>query len=351
MKRLFLFAFTVNGAELCLSLMEKLTHESFLCTAFAPESLGGKKPFRPILTSLTEQVGEIFYEADAIIFISACGIAVRSIAPHIRSKVSDPAVIVMDEQAEHVISLLSGHIGGGNDLTRFIAGLTGAAPVITTATDNNNVFAVDSWAAKHGLFIPEPDKIKDISGTLLKGGNVLVSSEFLLPCLLPDGLIPCRSDSKKEGAGIYIGIQKGEKPLFLHLIPRIVTLGIGCKKGTKALDIEHAVFKVLDEYNLSFYAVKDIATITLKQEEQGLLEFCSLHKLPLKFYDASELNKAEGEFTSSRFVKSVTGVDSVCERAAVSGSGYGKLIIKKQVQRGVTVAAACKDWRVVFDEK
>ena len=97
-----------------------------------------------------------FAQSDAIVFVGAVGIAVRAIAPHCRSKATDPAVVVLDECGRFAIPLLSGHLGGANDLARRLAKACGAVPVITTATDANGVFAVDEWAKHQHCLVAEP---------------------------------------------------------------------------------------------------------------------------------------------------------------------------------------------------
>ena len=201
--------------------------------------------------SITADVGELFRTQEALIFIGACGIAVRAIAPHIKSKTTDPAVLCIDDKGTFVIPILSGHIGGANRLAGRLAELLGAAAVITTATDSSGRFSCDAWAAQHGCAISSLAMAKKISVRILTG-NILVSAESPLPDTLPAGLIPAL-----HGAlGIYIGVKK-EAPYTetLRLIPKIVTLGIGCRRGTPWEKIDAAVDTVLTENAVGSRAV------------------------------------------------------------------------------------------------
>jgi len=286
--------------------------------------------------------GEQFSWADALIFISSCGIAVREIAPHIRSKTTDPAVLCIDELGHYIIPLLSGHIGGANALARQLSKAVNAVPVITTATDINGRFSVDSWAAANGFIIGSMERAKEISAAILERDLPLCSA---LPVMteLPDGIY-----SGEQGElGIYIGWEKRDPfEKTLHLIPPVLHLGIGCRKGVRAEDIRDAVSAALTKENIDARAVKCAASIDLKAEEHGLLEYCRSANLPVRFYTAEELSAIPGDFTGSEFVKSITGVDNICERAAMIGAQ--KIILKKTAGKGITIAIAAERKEVRF---
>ena len=294
------------------------------------------------LKSLT---AELFARADALVFVGACGIAVRAIAPNLVSKDADPAVAVADERGAFVISLLSGHIGGANDLAREIAAAIGATPVITTATDVSGRFSADAWAAKNGLIIDSLPAAKAFSAAILKR-DLPVRSDFPILGALPAGLVAGDSGD----VGLRISLYR-DMPFETTLIltPRILHLGIGCRKGTAPEDIGAAVAAALDGANLIPGAVVSAASIDVKRGEEGLLSWAEGRNLPLSFYSAAELNALEGEFTASEFVMKTVGVDNVCERAACLSAGDGaRLLIKKTGMRGVTVACACQKWSVSF---
>lgn len=253
---------------------------------------------------------EHFHDCDALLFIGACGIAVRAIAPLLKDKTTDPAVLVMDEAGKHVIPILSGHIGGANDLACEIAKKTGAEPVLTTATDLRGMTAVDTWAVKKDCAIENPAAIKAVSASQLEG-------------------IP---------VGVAITEREIEPPfpVTLFLRPRTLFLGVGCKRGIDPEAFEEKAKAFLKDCGVSLLAVKALSTLDIKQEEKAILWFCDKYRLPLMAYTAEELKAVPGRFSHSDFVESTVGVDNVCERAA-SAAG-GRLLVGKTVMGGVTFA-------------
>ncbi len=331
-----LFAFTRRGCETARRILTALPEAHWQC--FTLERLS--EPNFGTLT--TECYGQAFGASDLLVFVGACGIAVRKIAPYVRDKRTDPAVVCVDEQGTFAISLLSGHIGGANGLTKTIAQAIGAVPVITTATDVNGKFSVDTWATENGCVIDDMKLAKAVSAAILER-NVPFFSEIPIVGRLPDGLTPGNTGT----LGICVSFQESAPfARTLRLIPRILHLGIGCRKGTPKETIAQAVDRVFRENHLDFRAVCLAASIDLKQEEPGLLAFCRERELPVKFYSAAQLSAVPGEFTPSPFVRSVTGVDNVCERAALLGAE--RLLVKKTADCGVTVAVAVKHWEVHF---
>ena len=293
--------------------------------------------------SVCSDVGDAFATQEALIFIGACGIAVRAIAPHIKSKTTDPAVLCIDEGGTFVIPILSGHIGGANRLAGCLADLLDAAAVITTATDIHGRFSCDAWAAQHGCALSSLAIAKEISARILTK-DIPISAEFPLPDILPQGLIPAA-----HGAlGIYIGVKK-EFPYTntLRLIPKIVTLGIGCRRGTPWEKIDAAVNAVFAENAVDPRAVCRVASIDVKRDETGLLAYAEQKGLPLAFFTTEELAAVSGEFDESEFVRRTVGVGNVCERAATCRGET--LFIRKSAVDGVTVAAAVRDWKIEFE--
>ena len=256
---------------------------------------------------------EAFGSADALLFIGAVGIAVRAIAPHVRSKTTDPAVLVMDERGRHVIPILSGHIGGANELALEIARRTGAEPVITTATDINGVPAIDVWAVKHDCAIENPAAIKAVSARALAGGEVgvMITERTLTPPF----------------------------PVTLRLRPRTLVLGAGCRRGVDAQAFERAALDFLDRCGVSLLSLRALASIDRKADEQALIDFARKYRLEFQTYTAQELNAAPGVFAHSDYVQRTVGVGCVCERAAVLASA-GALLRGKTVYEGITLALA-----------
>ncbi|WP_312640845.1 cobalt-precorrin 5A hydrolase [Hydrogenoanaerobacterium sp.] len=343
--RISLISFTANGSTLCARLAEGLRAQGHSCKAYAMPRHAAGTGLVPVASTLGEWAKDAFATADGLVFVSAAGIAVRAIAPYVNDKTTDPAVIVIDEQGDFAVSLLSGHIGGANNLTLQVAAIAGAQPVISTATDRNNLFSVDSWAVQNNLTIANLSAAKRISAALLDGISIGFASDFAVEGALPAGVTPQASGK----LGIVISLDENKRPFdcTLNLIPRIITAGIGCRRGIKQNAIEEHLRKVLWQHHISFFALRQVCSIALKANEQGLTGLCSAHKLPFVTFTAQQLAQVQGEFTPSQFVSSVTGVDNVCERAAVLGSG-GELIVKKSGANGVTAALACEDWRIRF---
>ena len=286
--------------------------------------------------------GPIFSSVDAMVFVGSTGIAVREIAPHVRDKATDPAVVSIDELGRFCVPLLSGHIGGANNLALELANALDATPVITTATDINKRFSVDAWAARNGYEIASLSRAKAVSAAILEQ-DVPLKCDFSIVTPLPNGVV--LGDSGE--VGIRISVYR-EEPFekTLRMIPKILHLGIGCRKGTSVETIREAVDEVLLAHNIDRRAIKCAASIDLKAEESGVLAFCQEWKLSVTFYSAEELKSVPGEFTPSAFVQSITGVDNVCERAALIGAE--KLIVKKTARNGVTIALAQEHWEVHF---
>lgn len=298
-------------------------------------------------TQLSRFAQQAMVDCDLIVFVGAAGIAVRAVAPYLRGKAFDPAVVVIDEAGRFVIPVLSGHLGGANELAVRLAEGLGAQAVVTTATDGREVFAVDNWAKAHGCAVLDPQNIKHVSGVLLRGETVGVRSDFPVDDCLPAHI---SLDADAE-SGFVIGFDTGVAPFAhtLHLAPRIVWLGIGCRRGTDAEKIQTAVRDALATAGVPREAVCGAASIDLKKDEPGLLLFCERHGLPLTVFSAEKLRQAAGVFTPSDFVERTVGVDNVCERAAVCAADGGRLLCRKTARDGVTVALAAQDFRVTFE--
>ena len=333
MKKAGLLSFSDRGRELSERIAEVLSADHETVNVQPRGDLAGV-------------TAELFAECDALIFVGACGIAVRAVAPCVASKTSDPAVIVADERGQHVISLLSGHIGGANELAVRIASAIGADPVITTATDVNKRFSVDAWAAKQGFLIDSMETAKLFSAEILKR-DLPFCSDLTVEGDLPAGLFPAQEGDLGAAVSVYAA---GPFRKTLRLVPVCLHLGIGCKRGTSAEQIRSMIDSVLAEYKIDPRAIREIASIDVKADEPGLLAFAEESGVPVRFFSAEELQKVQGDFSSSAFVQSKVGVDNVCERAAMVSAGEGaKLIIRKTAANGVTVAAAQENRRIRFE--
>lgn len=337
--KLAVFAFTRRGCGTARRVKEALGCDECRMFTMAKFNQPDFEPYQPPLTAFTQP---IFQWADLIVFVGSTGMAVRAIAPWVRDKKTDPGVIVVDEAGNYAISLLSGHIGGANLETRILAQNIGAQSVITTATDINGKFSVDDWAARNGLVIGSMSAAKAVAAAILEA-DVPIACDFPISGTLPNGTYA--GDSGK--IGIYIGYRNIQPfGVTLQLIPKVLQLGLGCRRGTPEAAIEKAVQTVLGRAGISMEAIAGAASIDLKANEEGLLAFCHTHWLPVQFYTAQELSEVPGDFPASGFVASVTGVDNVCQRSAMLGAE--KCIIEKTAMDGVTVAVAQKKWEAVF---
>lgn len=293
---------------------------------------------------LPEKAAEVFPECGALVFVCACGIAVRAIAPSIRSKQADPAVVVTDDCGKFAISLLSGHLGGANRLTEIIAEAVGAQPVITTATDSGGKFSPDCFAVANGLYFNDFSAAKEIASAVLRGEKIRFCSDIEY-VNIPSELLPGNSGNY----GICVSGNMMEKPfsITLNMAPKNLVLGVGSKKGA-----DFSALWELIEHTLSETQIKricEVATIDIKANEPCILKLCETLKVPLKTYSAEQLSQVRGSFSVSEFVRSTVGVDNVCERSAAAGGN--SLIIGKQAAGGVTVAAAERNVLIDFSRK
>lgn len=339
--KLAVFAYSRQGCRTAGRVMAALPEAEW--SAHTARRLAGEG-FSPIPHPSAAFYGEQFHWADALVFVGACGIAVRQIAPYVSDKGSDPAVVCVDELGRFVIPLLSGHLGGANALALRLAASLGATPVITTATDIRGQFSVDAWAGQNGFAIGNLSCAKTVSAAILER-DIPLSSDFPILGDYPRGTVP--GDTGE--LGIYLSWRK-RAPFAqtLRLIPKVLRLGLGCRKGVSAEQLQDAVERVLEQREIDIRAVREAASIDLKKGEPGLLQFCERNGWPLRFYSAGELEAVPGEFTPSRFVQSVTGVDNVCERAALLGAN--RLIVRKTALNGVTVAVGLEKLEVCFGE-
>jgi len=254
-----------------------------------------------------------FADSNAVVFVCACGIAVRAVAPCAKSKAQDPAVVVLDDAGRNVIALLSGHIGGANELTREIANLTGGNAVVTTASDVHGLPAVDEWAVRHGCAIEDPYAAKKVAAAAIAG--------------------------EKIGVAVTNRLQPSPWPVTLWLRPRDLVLGVGCKKGTEPRLLMAAATDFLAATGVSAKSVCAVASIDLKKDEPAIKALADRLGAELVTYGADELNAVKGTFSASERVMEFTGTDNVCERASVIRA-QGRLVRGKTVYSGVTLALA-----------
>lgn len=348
--KIAIISFTAKGATLAQTL-QKCLGEVETAVYSKHKALPDDFEGMYVENSLSEWAGERFQEHGALLFIGACGIAVRAIAPYVKDKLEDSPVLVMDEASRFVIPVLSGHFGGANELAAKIAEKTGAVPVITTATDVNRLFAVDVFARKNRLAICNRSGIEKVSSLILSGQPVTMAVAGACTGNWPQELTPVPYPVSGRVSVMVSPFSADTEKAELQLCPMAYVLGIGCRRGKSFEEIEEAAERQLKKSGIRWEALAAVASVDRKKHEPGLLDFAAKHRLPFLTFSADELKTIEGIFSSSAFVEKQVGVDNVCERAAMAACGEnGTLIAEKYAENGITVAIAEKKWSVTFDE-
>lgn len=362
--KICIVSFTKKGYELSCDIAHKLKKSAYEVEVFTKCSRLSDvniKDSSYISQNISDWTAAQMSEKKALIFIGACGIAVRAIASSVNNKLKDSPVIVIDELGQFVIPILSGHVGGANELAVLLAALMNATPVITTATDINNKFAVDVFAKKCRLAIVNKDGIAGVSSKVLAGEVVTMSVDrehipakhrklikaFLDEADMSADVIKTVDFPPVYGADIVVSCEKTKDPKngSIYLKPTQFVLGIGCRRDTAFENIDRAIRQSLLKLQIDISDIDMIASIDVKKDEPGIKEFCDRNRIDFVTYTADELMAVQGEFSASQFVKEHVGVDNVCERAAVLACSRecnkaGKLVYKKHKYDGVTVAAA-----------
>jgi len=347
--RIAIIAITRNGARLGARLKEGFAgSELFVLQKYAGQAGKGAT----LLTGeLNELVRDLWPESGGLVFIMATGIVVRLIAPHLQGKERDPAVVVMDDAGKFAVSLLSGHLGGANELACKCAFLTGAREVITTATDANCLPSFDMLAREEGWVIDDICRVKTLNVLLLDDEEIAVVDPTgrVRPFFHGRGKLVFYDtfmDAFKSSAKGYLFVTNRHLPPqaqsgnLLVLRPKNLVLGIGCNSGTSPEEIEEVVSCNLKRIFLSLKSVRCIATASAKREEGGLLAFAAKWGTPLEFYSSDELNAVTVPSPPSPHALEAIGATGVAEPAALLASGNGSLLLKKVKSGNVTLAIA-----------
>lgn len=333
-----IIAFSNNGIKIIERISKKISEKIKLNAYYKFDADLSAKHINPeYVTDIDSWVKEGFNNKEAVVFVGALGIAVRSIAGYVNDKMTDSPVIVIDDAGTFVIPVLSGHVGGANKLADYIASILGATCVITTSTDVNNAFSPDTFAMENNLSVVNKSKIKKVSSKAIEGKPVVIAVKDYNGSDA-DIIIDCDYMNNENIKDSYY-----QEIDSLILKKKKLILGIGLKKGNTFEKVESLCRKVLTLQNASFNDVYAIASIDVKMDEEALEKLAAKYNLPRIFFDADMLNKVKGEFTASQFVKDTVGVDNVCERAALLAAGNGgTIIVGKTAMDGVTVAIAKK---------
>lgn len=347
--RTAIIAITGNGARLGAKLKEGLEGAELFVPAKCTDLCGC--PVNVFTDELKDLVRRLWKEARGLVCIMATGIVVRIIAPLLESKDRDPAVVVIDDMGKFAISLLSGHLGGANELAKDCASLIGATAVITTATDARGLPSFDLLAKEEGWAIDDLSRVKVLNTLLLDDEEIAVVD----PSGLAESYFSGRGrlsfhqdfmDALHSGAKGYLFVTNRElppqtqSPGLLILRPRNLVLGIGCNSGTEADEIEEVVRGNLKKLFLSIKSVGCVATAAAKRNEPGLLAFAKKYSIPVIFYESSEMNSVRTPTPPSRHAMKAIGAAGVAEPAALLASRGGKLLLDKVKSGNVTLAIA-----------
>ena len=384
--KLAIISFTENGIKLSLTVAKSLSGRKVTlytkCSRYTAEDLKVQR----VKESLQVWTAQRMAEGDALLFIGACGIAVRAIAPNLTDKLHDVPVLVMDEEGRYVIPILSGHVGGANELARELAGLMDAHPVITTATDVQKKFAVDLFAKRNHLEIMNKDGIAKVSARALAGRQLTIAVRAQnIECYHPKFCEVCEEDFteaenqllreanmhkhdqevcgvepplrlvpyvKNQQIDIVVSETPDNKNALIWLRPKRYVVGMGCRKNKATEELLAFYQETLEQAMVEPGEVYALASIDKKKDEPGLLAISERMRIPFFTYTAEELNRVGACVHSSEFVKAQVGVDNVCERAALAGCGTnGALIYEKHAFDGMTIAIAERNWSVILDEE
>ena len=349
-------AITKRGVETALRIKEALTEKDFLSIVYAPEKYV-QTGVIPLDKKFDEFVKDHYHSVDAIVGVMATGIIIRSVAPLLQGKLADPAVIGVDASGRFVISLLSGHYGGANELTRLIADGIGATPVVTTASDVMGKQSVDELARILHLKIENPHSLVAVNSTIVEGGKIVLVklTDAKIPLTTITGMDVREADTMEEAAKIVNSYDAGAvvvrknplRKIFIKpttfLKPFTISVGLGARKEISEDSVEDAIRLALRRANVPLERIDHLATVSIKKDSLAMKCVAENLGLKLEFVDLEVLRNFvhPGLSADSEIVKRNIGVGGVCERAALIAAGKkSRLILKKTVLNGVTVAVA-----------
>ncbi len=320
--KIAIWSVTRGAGKVALKIKKQITNcDAYTLSKFELEDTIQIESFNDTLISK-------FNSYDAHIFIMATGIVVRKIASLIKSKDVDPAIIVIDEKERFIISLLSGHLGGANELTSILANKLNLLPVITTSSDITGKIAVDTLSQKMNCEMENLEKAKKITSLIVDNKKVEV--------MLPNNVTV--NSNNKNTSGVVI-VSNKENIEVMRLYPKNIILGIGCKRNTSMTDILKAIYLVMNKHNLCYKSIKSIATVDVKADEKGLIDASKFLKKELVIIDRNEIKKVETMFKGSEFVKKQIGVTCVSEPCAyLASSKQGEFLEMKFIYNGITIS-------------
>ncbi|MBG0790534.1 MAG: cobalt-precorrin 5A hydrolase [Desulfovibrionaceae bacterium] len=334
-KKIAIYALTSQGLSLACRLGSRLDGTVYASRRLEPDDAMQ-------FDSLSDLVSATFHAFDGHVFVAAAGIVVRCIAPHLQSKETDPAVVCLDQKGEFAVSLLSGHLGGANELAAKCARAVGGQAVITTATDSVGVLSVDTLAASKGMVIGDMDGIKAVNMALLEGQTVQLHD--------PEDWLGLAWDTCFEGVarkeewdhdspGIWVTWHNDCPDGALAMYPRVLHMGIGCRRNVTTFEILDLVHDVFNKFNLAMEAIASVASVEAKRNEGGLLEAAQAFGVEPVFFSTAQLAAIRVPNPSDK-VEQHMNVPSVAEASALRASHGGDLIVPKEKTETVTLAIA-----------
>lgn len=309
------------------------------------KAVGEESNVQIINGTLKSFLQEIFDQYDTFLFIMATGIVVRVLGDVMRDKTQDPAVLVMDEGGQYVISLLSGHLGGANEKANKLAQLIDAQPVITTSSDVKGVWSIDMLAKELDCLIDDMENAKEITALIVNDYSVGMMIDEGLKSNLNDlkisGIIRLNHERDEHIEGlIYVSNRVSDFNLpMVQLIPKSIVLGVGCRKNYSSNQFIEQLKGFLKENRVHEKSIRKIATIPLKSSERAILDAVKILDTELEIVSIKDIEAVENNFNSSHFVKKILGIGSVAEPCGYLASNKGRCLVSKTIINGMTVSA------------
>ncbi|HHY73949.1 MAG TPA: cobalamin biosynthesis protein CbiG [Bacillus bacterium] len=348
-------AITKHGVQLARNLQQKFADSDLYYMSKFAQGDENEKEIQLFSGSVRLLLPALFQNYKGIILFVSLGAVVRMIAPLLNDKKTDPGVVVVDDLGYHVISVLSGHLGGANELTRQVASLLNARPVITTASDVQKTIPVDLFGRQFNWTLESDEKVTSVSASVVNEEKVAVIQEsgeqnwWHLDSQLPANIVIFTSTQEaikgNPDAALVIThriLSKEEEKLLTNGVlyrPKVIVLGMGCNRGTSAAEIEQVITETLAGLHFSIKSVKALCTIDLKKDEEGFLKTVAKFGWDFVVYSPEELNRVPISEPSDTVFK-YTGAYGVSEPAARIYSGCNELVLTKKKSGNVTISVA-----------
>ncbi|WP_258115324.1 cobalt-precorrin 5A hydrolase [Levilactobacillus yiduensis] len=347
-KRVAILALTATGVTLARRLQSRLRDQQLAVQVVLPAKFAQGREQSYASGQFKSAFRQAFTDSAYVICIMATGIVVRTLAPLVQDKRCDPAVLVMDERGQHVISLLSGHVGGANAFTKWISELIKADPVITTATDVAGVQALDVLAKQLHAWYPEFKRnTKQINGRLAAGKPVSlwIAPEFQSQVTNTRGFQVVTDLAAADPTAPLIAVTDQQLTVkrdnLIPMIPRLDVLGVGCRKSVTNAMMFAAFSEFCQQEKIAWHAIDQIASIEKKAHETAIHELAATLDVPATFYSANQLRASSAHYAQSDFVKKTVGIGNVACAAADFASGQ-RVVTPRYAGHEITFALGRK---------